>query len=809
MHQVATGSGQAHPFIIPLTKIDVERRLVIGTAAEEIADKSREIMDYASARPQFESWSKEFSDATGGLSKGNLRVMHTKHVAGRLDDIAYDDQTKRVQICAKVVDDNDWQKCLDGVYTGFSIGGGYLKKWKDPDGLTRYTPIIREISLVDNPCLETAKFAELVKADGIVGQVALVGQVRTFAQEWAARPAPVPTFADSWVNRPQTFGELHKAFDESKVHRNRGRFASASAAADDLTDEDDEFEPSTRSHMLINTAAGAAGGAAGFTYTHARNRQRLKLHVEHNLPPAGKFARPASRAALGALLAEAAATPIRRWADKHDGADPDLYDPERDGALQAGLMLAGGAAGAAVGIPFGSSRKATEASVRAGGAVRDAAASVLRSRAPKQAEKLMLHPHAVMRSRMKDVEGWMRSPAAPPPRPSVPEREVSGEIIAPPAPIRNVPALRKPKVADFDPRAGGSKILDRLKLVGQGASKVWRGLSPKGRLAAGAALGSVGFAVAQRARSLVHDMGYDPPDALNTVGDVGQAGTIATYATIGGVLGHEFGGRLMPTTRQVALPSNKLFRVAANHYPLVGAALGATAIGGAAAGLVGLERWSHRQATADRAAERAQHAKAAEAQRAKRAQALMGKLAKGYDGTKHPREHDGQFASKTGERVGRVAGGAAGAIGGAVLGLRHGASVGQKAGYGVANAVNRATRGAGGQTLDRVFAEGARRSSFGSMGSRIGGSYGHVIGGAALGLGGFLAGSYAGAVADAAGRRHRAVKAGKLEQYQRLNADVSIRPNNKGQVKRAVAKTKTYANKAKAAHEFISQMGTP
>ena len=208
MNAVASGTGDAHPFIIPLTKIDVERRLVIGTAAEEIADKAREIMDYDTARPQFEEWSKSFHDATGGLSKGNLRVMHTKTVAGRLDAIHYDDATKRVQIVAKVSDENEWQKCLDGAYTGFSIGGGYLNRWNDPGtGLTRYTPIVREISLVDNPCMPTARFAELVKADGIVEQLPLHGVVRTFAELRAARPQ---TFGDLYKRAASTFAELRR-----------------------------------------------------------------------------------------------------------------------------------------------------------------------------------------------------------------------------------------------------------------------------------------------------------------------------------------------------------------------------------------------------------------------------------------------------------------------------------------------------------------------------------------------------------------------------------------------------------------------
>lgn len=216
-----------HPFIIPLTKIDVERRLVIGLAAEEVVDKAKEIMDYASARPQFEEWSDSFKQASNGMSKGNLRSMHTKTVAGKFDDISYNDETKQIHVVAKVIDEGEWQKCLQGAYTGFSIGGGYLKKWVDPSDpkLTRYTPIIREISLVDSPCMPTARFAELVKADGVVEQIELHGAApSTFAQAWADRPV---LFADAWAGRPQTFAELAKAaFDESKHKRKGGKFSA-------------------------------------------------------------------------------------------------------------------------------------------------------------------------------------------------------------------------------------------------------------------------------------------------------------------------------------------------------------------------------------------------------------------------------------------------------------------------------------------------------------------------------------------------------------------------------------------------------
>lgn len=175
-----------------LTKIDEEKRLIYARAADETPDKAKEVMDYATSKPRFEAWSGHISDLTGGLSKGNLRAMHDpKHSAGKLVDMAFDDAGQAIDICAKVVDDQDWKKCLEGVYTGVSIGGKYLRKWKDPkSGLTRYTADPSEISLVDNPCNPNARFIDLQKADGSVGQIELRGRARSFNEVLAKATGP-------------------------------------------------------------------------------------------------------------------------------------------------------------------------------------------------------------------------------------------------------------------------------------------------------------------------------------------------------------------------------------------------------------------------------------------------------------------------------------------------------------------------------------------------------------------------------------------------------------------------------------------
>jgi hypothetical protein len=152
---------------LPLAKVDLDRRLVTGVATAETPDRSGEIFDYASSKPYFEKWSAEAAAASGGKSLGAVRAMHGSIAAGKLTDIAFDDDAKRITVCAKIVDDDEWRKVQEGVYTGFSQGGRYVKRWADPDtGLTRYTAEPHEISLVDLPCVPDATF-DVVKG-GVV-----------------------------------------------------------------------------------------------------------------------------------------------------------------------------------------------------------------------------------------------------------------------------------------------------------------------------------------------------------------------------------------------------------------------------------------------------------------------------------------------------------------------------------------------------------------------------------------------------------------------------------------------------------------
>lgn len=149
-----------------LTKVDEVKKEVHGIITSEEVDGANEILDYEGSKPYFEAWNKEFSDVTNGASVGNLRSMHTNIAAGKFISMEYDDVNKVITAIAKVVDANEWEKVVEGVYTGFSIGGKYVKRWYD-SALKAYRYIAQpvEASLVDKPCCSSAKFS-LIKADG-------------------------------------------------------------------------------------------------------------------------------------------------------------------------------------------------------------------------------------------------------------------------------------------------------------------------------------------------------------------------------------------------------------------------------------------------------------------------------------------------------------------------------------------------------------------------------------------------------------------------------------------------------------------
>jgi hypothetical protein len=171
---------------IRLVKVDEAKRQAWGLATAEVPDKSGEICDYDAAKGAYQKWSQEAKDATTKsgqeMSLGNVRLQHTMQPVGKVIEIDYRDEEKEIFVGTYIDDDNTWRQIQKGILTGFSHGGEYA--WRkcndcgtDMLGLgnicpecekaveTRYAPVLAELSVVDNPCLDRAHF-DYVKADG-------------------------------------------------------------------------------------------------------------------------------------------------------------------------------------------------------------------------------------------------------------------------------------------------------------------------------------------------------------------------------------------------------------------------------------------------------------------------------------------------------------------------------------------------------------------------------------------------------------------------------------------------------------------
>jgi hypothetical protein len=242
---------------MPLTKVDVDLRTVHGVATAEAPDRAGEICDYESTKPYFEAWSADAHAASSGKSLGAVRSMHQRIAAGKLTNIAFDDEGKQILVAAKIVDDDEWAKVVEGVYTGFSQGGRYVARWTDEGtGLVRYTADPTEISLVDVPCLPGATF-QVVK-DGIVEERAFVATAvaeppvekveETPAPEPAAPPPPPPeapqapsqALAKAALAIASAADNLERAIDENS--RLRAALGLVTPQLDELTKRVAELE---------------------------------------------------------------------------------------------------------------------------------------------------------------------------------------------------------------------------------------------------------------------------------------------------------------------------------------------------------------------------------------------------------------------------------------------------------------------------------------------------------------------------------------------------------------------------------------
>jgi len=132
-------------FYWPIAKVDAERRMVYGYATTEAEDDQGEIVKREAIAAALDDYMKF----------ANIREMHQPSAVGVAKEAQLDD--KGLYLAAKIVDDEAWEKVVEGVYKGFSIGGRVTAR--DPGDRKVITGLsLTEISVVDRPANPEAVF---------------------------------------------------------------------------------------------------------------------------------------------------------------------------------------------------------------------------------------------------------------------------------------------------------------------------------------------------------------------------------------------------------------------------------------------------------------------------------------------------------------------------------------------------------------------------------------------------------------------------------------------------------------------------
>ncbi len=132
-------------FYWPIAKVDAEQRMVWGYASTEAEDDQGETVSRQALAAALDDY----------MRFANIREMHQPSAVGIATEAAVDD--RGLYLGAKIVDGDAWQKVVEGVYKGFSIGGRVTAR--DPADRRLITALrLTEISVVDRPANPEAVF---------------------------------------------------------------------------------------------------------------------------------------------------------------------------------------------------------------------------------------------------------------------------------------------------------------------------------------------------------------------------------------------------------------------------------------------------------------------------------------------------------------------------------------------------------------------------------------------------------------------------------------------------------------------------
>ena len=157
----------------PITKVNKEKRTVSGFATLDNLDRHGDIVTAEASKKAFDNF------------RGNIREMHGTSAVGKMvnfkEDSFFDPETQKkytgIYVTAYISKgaQDAWEKCLDGTYSGFSIGGNIVDaKMEKADDVSESHRVIHnfdlhELSLVDSPANQLANIFSIQKmAEGII-----------------------------------------------------------------------------------------------------------------------------------------------------------------------------------------------------------------------------------------------------------------------------------------------------------------------------------------------------------------------------------------------------------------------------------------------------------------------------------------------------------------------------------------------------------------------------------------------------------------------------------------------------------------
>lgn len=165
-------SGSDIAFRMPISKVDVEKRIVSGWATTDSVDKQGDIITSEASSKAFESF------------RGNVREQHTPLAVGKVTDFRqdkyYDPKEEKfyngvyVDVYVSKGAEDTWHKIQEGVLTGFSIGGSILDSEVEKiDGMDKPVRVVKEyelheLSLVDNPANPNSNIVSIQKINSEV-----------------------------------------------------------------------------------------------------------------------------------------------------------------------------------------------------------------------------------------------------------------------------------------------------------------------------------------------------------------------------------------------------------------------------------------------------------------------------------------------------------------------------------------------------------------------------------------------------------------------------------------------------------------